>query len=99
MQRTPPFGLYNMLGNVWEWVEDAYKPHETMHQTNPVVSGNGFRVLRGGSWILNPDVCRAAWRYGNRPDARSDFIGFRVCRGSPIETRDAATLGAEPPSR
>ncbi len=99
MQRTPPFGLYNMLGNVWEWVEDAYKPYETMHQTNPVVSGNESRVLRGGAWIGDPDFCRAAGRHGLAPDYRDNLIGFRVCRGSPIETRDAATLGAEPPSR
>jgi len=99
MQRTPPFGLYNMLGNVSEWVEDAYKPYETMHQTNPVVSGNGFRVLRGGSWFGGPYGCRAAGRDGNPPDYRFNLFGFRVCRGSPIDPRDAAPLGAESPGR
>lgn len=99
MQRTPPFGLYNMLGNVWEWVEDAYKPYETMHQTNPVVSGNGSRVLRGGSWYYDPYYCRAAFRFDFAPDDRFSFIGFRVCRGSPIDPRDAASLGAESLSR
>jgi len=88
-----------MLGNVWEWVEDARKPYETMHQTNPVVSGDGGRVLRGGAWDDDPGYCRAAYRGGLAPVDRGGSLGFRVCRGSPIETRDAATLGAEPPSR
>jgi len=93
MQRTPPFGLYNMLGNVLEWVEDAYKPYETMHQTNPVVSGNESRVLRGGVWLIDPGGCRAASRFHSASDDRDDYLGFRVCRGSPIDPRDASHAG------
>jgi formylglycine-generating enzyme required for sulfatase activity len=100
--RKPPFGLNNMLGNVWEWVEDAYSPFGSTSQTDPVGRGNKdqpSRVLRGGAGNYYPVDCRAALRNYYTPDLRYDFLGFRVCRGSPIETRDAATLGAEAPSR
>jgi formylglycine-generating enzyme required for sulfatase activity len=98
-QQATPFGLYNMLGNVREWVEDAYRPYGETNQTDSVYSRVGFRVWRGGSWDDRPAGCRAAYRDGGGPDLRYYLIGFRVCRGSPIETRDAAALGAESPSR
>jgi len=100
--REPPFGLHNMLGNVSEWVEDARAPFDSASLTDPVGRGDEdqpSRVLRGGAWNYFPDGCRAADRFGFAPVFRNLYIGFRVCRGSPIETRDAATLGAEAPSR
>ena len=56
-------------------------------------------MLRGGAWFNLPGLCRAASRDYYSPDYRDNFIGFRVCRGSPIETRDAAPLGTEALSR
>jgi len=57
-------------------------------------------VLRGGAWGNDPDFCRAAGRYFSlAPVNRGDNIGFRVCRGSPIDPRDAAPLGADTLSR
>mgnify|MGYP000093050947 FL=1 len=100
--REPPFGLHNMLGNVWEWVEDARVPFDPASLTDPVARGNKdhpYRVLRGGAWSFDPDFCRAAGRRNLAPDARGRLIGFRVCRGSPIDPRDAASLGAESLSR
>ena len=100
--REPPFGLHNMLGNVWEWVEDARAPFGSSSQTDPVGRGKKdqpSRVLRGGAWDGDPDYCRAARRNDGSPDDRFDGIGFRVCRGSPIDPRDAAPLGAETPGR
>ncbi|HRH75322.1 MAG TPA: formylglycine-generating enzyme family protein, partial [Zoogloea sp.] len=61
--REPPFGLHNMLGNVWEWVEDARTPFGSTSQTDPVGRGNKDRlscVLRGGAWGNFPGFCRAA---------------------------------------
>ena len=75
------FGLHDMIGDVWEWTEDQ------------VSVDRESRGLRGGAWDLNPDSCRAAVSISLATDGRDLDIGFRVCRGSPIETRDAATLG------
>lgn len=91
-----------MLGNVWEWVEDAHAPFDSASQTDPVRGGNKdqlSRVLRGGAWGINPDFCRAASRDDFTPGSRGYFIGFRVCRGSPIDPLEAALLGASAPSR
>jgi len=91
-----------MLGNVLEWVEDARAPFGSSSQTDPVGRGKKdqpSRVLRGGAWYYDPDDCRAAGRNYRTPDLRGNGIGFRVCRGSPIDPRDAAPLGAETPGR
>jgi len=83
-----------LSGNVWEWCLNPYR-----QSVETGGSSNESRVLRGGAWNNNPHFCRAAGRLSLSPDARYDGVGFRVCRGSPIETRDAATLDAETPSR
>jgi hypothetical protein len=68
-----PFGLHDMAGNVWEWVEDKYLPDV---QT---------RVLRGGSWHDDAKGLRAALRPGGQPEGRDKYFGFRICRGPPIK--------------
>jgi formylglycine-generating enzyme required for sulfatase activity len=78
------FGLYDMHGNVWEWCEDHYNSsyQETSNDgsawINPVSEENSLRVLRGGSWILNPYNCRSAYRLRYNADNRNDDGGFRV---------------------
>ncbi len=87
-------GVLDLAGNVWEWCLNEYKDPAMIG-----VGGDASRVLRGGSWGNFPYFCRAARRNIYGPDYRGGGVGFRVCRGSPIETRDAASLDAEPPSR
>jgi formylglycine-generating enzyme required for sulfatase activity len=81
----PPnaFGLYDMHGNVWEWCAD---PWHGNYVGAPVdgsvweVGGNEYRqnrMLRGGSWNINPWICRAANRNGLDPGIRYSYIGFR----------------------
>jgi formylglycine-generating enzyme required for sulfatase activity len=79
-----PCGAQDMAGNVWEWTLSYYKPYPYVpgdEYTPPASSGSGepSRVLRGGSWYVNPQYARAARRYGDRPvNAVDDIGGFRV---------------------
>ena len=82
-QKQPnKFGLYDMHGNVWEWVTDTH--HENYKGApkdgSAWVSGGSNRVLRGGSWFVEPRGVRSAFRGNYDPAIRSDNIGFRVTR-------------------
>ncbi len=77
------WGLYDMHGNVWEWVEDCYVPSYVEAPTDgsaQFILGCGPRVLRGGSWDYEPQDLRSAIRYKLPPYYRVDEIGFRVAR-------------------
>ena len=81
--RANRFGLFDMYGNVWEWVEDRW--HDTYegapNDGSPWVGGkNSARVLRGGSWSNGPGSLCSADRYGGGPGNRNYYVGFRVAR-------------------
>ena len=86
-RKANAFGLYDMHGNVWEWVQDCW--HE--NYTNAPVDGSawldagscGRRVFRGGSWGEKALSNRTAARAGSSTDNRSNFVGFRVVRVMP----------------
>lgn len=77
------FGVYDMLGNVFEWVEDCWNAsyHGAPADGSPWVQGNcDYRVLRGGSWFSIPGYVRFALRNRFVADYRSTSFGFRVAR-------------------
>ena len=71
-----PEGLYDMAGNVWEWMEGLYDKNSSDEYYKSA------RALRGGSWVINPDDLRCAARFVIRPAVRYYYIGFRVVRSS-----------------
>ncbi|MBV9290726.1 MAG: formylglycine-generating enzyme family protein, partial [Hyphomicrobiales bacterium] len=77
------FGLYDMVGNVWEWTEDCWNEsyQGAPADGSPSTSGDcGRRVLRGGSWLLNPDLLRSAVRVWANRVVRDYDLGFRVAQ-------------------
>jgi formylglycine-generating enzyme required for sulfatase activity/uncharacterized caspase-like protein len=77
------FGLYDMLGNVWEWVEDCYNAgiDGVPSDGNARTTGDcGRRVLRGGTWRNLPSDARSGNRNDFNPTFRSNTFGFRVAR-------------------
>ncbi len=77
------FGLYDTIGNVWEWVEDCYNKTYDGAPTNGNSWGVGdcsLRVSRGGSWLNNPRLVRSAVRGSFQPSRRGGYLGFRVAQ-------------------
>ena len=75
------WGLHDMLGNVWEWVQDRYGEYPGGAVTDPRGPRSGsYRVLRGGSWFNRAWNARASNRNHDDPGVRNNDLGFRLLR-------------------
>jgi formylglycine-generating enzyme required for sulfatase activity len=81
--KANPNGLYDIYGNVWEWVEDCYKDGYAPTQTDGkawTIPSCGKHVMRGGSFRFSASMLRSAARGVDGTDTRDDDRGFRVAR-------------------
>jgi len=77
------YGLYDMLGNAWEWVEDVYnsEAYSKLPKDNPVYEGSGaYRVMRGGGWSNGPLGVTCSHRVSLDPSFSTHALGFRLVR-------------------
>ena len=79
MKKANPLGLYDMYGNVWEWVQDGYE-QKLPGGKDPLVAEGSFRVLRGGGWNNLCWDLRSAVRNHDYPNHSYGDVGFRLIR-------------------
>lgn len=79
--RPNDWGLFDMHGNVWEWLQDLHCPYPEGAVVDPVGDcASKLRIIRGGSWYFGADSARCGLRYTHRPQDVGPSLGFRLAR-------------------
>jgi predicted Zn finger-like uncharacterized protein len=82
--KSNAWGIYDMHGNVWEWVQDWNGAYSAGDKTDPSGPSSGsFRCYRGGSWLESACCCRSAYRCSFVPGIRFNVLGVRLARVQP----------------
>ena len=79
-RQSNELGIYDMGGNVSEWVQDWYEHYSDKPQTNPKGAKNSDigKIFRGGCWGNLPEYNNPGCRFVSNPNFRSPYIGFRL---------------------
>ncbi len=80
--KANPYGLYNMGGNVWEWMEDNFVSFDSSPVTNPLLieAGSTKRSWRGGSWNYHQMTLETSARFSTEESHGNDHFGFRIVK-------------------
>ncbi len=87
-----PLGVHQLIGDVWEWTSSDFTPYPGFRafpypEYSEVFFGAEYKVLRGGSWAVDPVACRGTFRNWDFPIRRQIFAGFRTARDAePVQT-------------
>jgi len=84
-----PWGLHDMLGNLWEWTCSDYDAdYGGSEKVCASRTSDAARVMRGGAWNSGPPSVRSAYRNRNFPEARYSFVGFRLAQDAPPDENE-----------
>lgn len=81
LKKPNELGLYDMSGNVWEWCQDTCPYHSNpLNRKNNIIEdyASSHRVIKGGSGGTEKDLCKVSYTYGQHPDYKGCYVGFRL---------------------
>jgi iron(II)-dependent oxidoreductase len=95
-------GVHQLVGDVWEWTSSDFTGYPGFRafpyrEYSEVFFGSQYKVLRGGSWAVDPVACRGTFRNWDFPIRRQIFAGFRTARSAAPEHEHSRTARSAAP--